>query len=137
MGEGERDCCPGACGSIKFMINLANLDSVKDGTTGHVRHSAEASAGLLGGDVESGNMAFMSFPAIVGSFETVARKIDAIARSGDVEGILFSWPDWVSGIRKFGERVIPLLECRRDWRAETMGGLRGSGRVESEAALLS
>jgi len=38
-------------------------------------------------------MAFMSFPAIVGSFETVARKIDAVAEDANIEGILFNWPD--------------------------------------------
>ena len=123
--------------AIKFMINLANLDSVKDGTTEHVRHSAEAGAGLLGGDPETGNMAFMSFPAIVGSYEMVACKIDAIARSGNVEGILFSWPDWVDGIRRFGERVLPLLECRRGWNPETMGGLRGYDGAASEATFVS
>lgn len=88
------------------MIDLASLDSVKDGTTEQLRESVAADANLLGGGIEVGNMAFMSFPAIVGSFETVARKIDAIAENGNIEGILFSWPHWVSGIRNFGERLF-------------------------------
>jgi pyrimidine oxygenase len=114
--------------AIKCMIELASLDSVKGGTTEQLREAAAVDASLLGGEIEVGNMAFMSFPAIIGSFETVARKIDAIAENGNIEGILFSWPDWVSGIRNFGERVIPLLKCRRGWDVQKMGGLRGAGR---------
>ncbi|MGE4094404.1 MAG: hypothetical protein AB7G75_26595, partial [Candidatus Binatia bacterium] len=98
-----------------------------------LRESASAGAGLLAGDIETGNMAFMSFPALVGSFETVARKIDAIAVDRNIEGLLFSWPEWVSGIRSFGERIIPLLECRRGWEVETMGGLRGTGGVARQS----
>ncbi|NOT55732.1 MAG: hypothetical protein HOP18_14120, partial [Deltaproteobacteria bacterium] len=85
-------------------------------------------AGLLAGDIEIANMAFMGCPALVRSYATVARKIDAIARDPNIEGLLFSWPEWVSGIRHFGERIIPLLACRRGWEPATMGGLRGSGR---------
>ena len=112
--------------AILSMVASAQLDTVQDGTTQKLRDSA---AELLGGDPEVGNMAFMGYPAIVGSYETVARKIDALAADPNVEGILFSWPDWVSGIRRFGERVIPLLECRKGWVPERDGGLRGLGHA--------
>jgi pyrimidine oxygenase len=115
--------------AIQNVLNSANLDSVKDGTTGQLRESVTADAGLLAGDIETSNLAFMGCPAIVGSYETVARKIDAIAADPNIEGILFSWPEWVSGIRTFGERIIPLLECRRGWDVEAMGGLRGTGKT--------
>ncbi len=114
--------------AIQNVVRSANLDSVKDGTTGQLRESATDDAGLLAGDIETSNLAFMGCPVIVGSYETVARKIDAIAADSNIEGILFSWPEWVSGIRAFGERIIPLLACRRGWDTETMGGLRGTGR---------
>jgi pyrimidine oxygenase len=114
--------------AIQNVVRSANLDSVKDGTTGQLRESATDDAGLLAGDIETSNLAFMGCPVIVGSYETVARKIDAIAADSNIEGLLFSWPEWVSGIRAFGERIIPLLACRRGWDTETMGGLRGSGR---------
>ncbi len=113
--------------AIKYMIGSATLDTVKDGTTEQVRKSAEADAGLLGGDISSGNMAFMGFPVIYGSYASVARQIDEMAADSNLDGLLFSWPDWVPGIRAFGERVIPLLECRRDWDANARGGLRGTG----------
>ena len=114
--------------AIQNMVKSATLDSVQDGTTEQLRESASASAGLLAGDIEVANMAFMGFPALVGSYETIARKIDAIAEDSNIEGLLFSWPEWVSGIRNFGERIIPLLACRRGWATATMGGLRGNRR---------
>jgi pyrimidine oxygenase len=112
--------------AIQTMIASAQMDTVQDGTTHQLRQSAAEE--LLGGDPEEANMAFMGFPAIVGSFESVARKIDALAADSNVEGLLFSWPDWISGIRNFGERVIPLLECRKGWDPQRDGGLRGLGR---------
>ena len=114
--------------AIRTMLGAAKLDTVKDGTTEQVREAAGSDDALLEGDIETGNMAFMSFPAIVGSYETVAQKIDALAANPNLDGILFSWPDWVQGIRDFGEKVIPLLDCRKGWDVESMGGLRGTGR---------
>lgn len=113
----------GDVGAIQNMIASAKLDTVQDGTTEQLRQSVEAE--LLGGDPEEANMAFMGFPAIVGSYDTVAKKIDALAADPNVEGLLFSWPDWVSGIRRFGEEVIPRLACRQGWDAARQGGLRG------------
>jgi pyrimidine oxygenase len=114
--------------AIQNVVRSASLDSAKDGTTEQLRESATTDAGLLAGDIEIANMAFMGCPAIVGSYETVARKIDAIATDPNIEELLFSWPEWVSDIRHFGERIIPLSSCRRGWETATMGGLRGSGR---------
>lgn len=117
--------------AIQNILRSATLDTVQDGTTEQLRGSATATEGLLAGDIETANMAFMGCPAIVGSYETVAKKIDALATNPNIEGLLFSWPEWVSGIRTFGERVIPLLACRRGWDPKTMGGLRGTGRLST------
>ena len=113
----------GDIAAIQTMIASAQLDTVRDGTTQQLRESVAED--LLAGDPEEANMAFMGFPAIVGSYQTVARKIDALAADPNVAGILFSWPDWVPGIRRFGECVIPLLECRKGWDPLRHGGLRG------------
>ncbi len=122
-----RDIAKGAdVGAIETMIASAKLDTVQDGTTEQLRKTVEED--LLAGDPEEGHMAFMGIPAIVGSYETVARKIDVLAADPNVEGILFSWPDWVDGIRRFGEEVIPRLECRKGWDPARDGGLRGLGR---------
>ena len=111
--------------AIKSMLYSASLDTVKDGTSDQFRNAdADADAALLAGDVESGNMAFMSVPALIGSYETVARKINRIAEDRNIEGMVLCWPDWVAGVRAFGERVFPLLDCRKNWDGETMGDLR-------------
>ena len=62
-------------------------------------------------DFEDGNMAFMGFPVICGSFETVARKIDKIANETGIDGMLFSWADFVGGLKDFGEQIMPKLKC--------------------------
>ena len=62
--------------------------------------------------LEEGNMAFMGIPVLAGSPETLALRIDEIAEETGIDGMLFSWPDFVGGITDFGERVMPLLKCR-------------------------
>ena len=91
-------------GAIRNIINSANLDSNAGGTADHLK------AGLAQ-SLENGNMAFMGFPVIHGSYQTVARRIDEIAENTKVVGMLFSWPDFVGGIREFGEEVMPKLAC--------------------------
>ena len=48
-------------------------------------------------------------------------QLDAIADETGVDGILFSFPDFVQGIRDFGEKVAPHLTTARP----RGGGLRG------------
>ena len=118
----DRIVAGGDLGAISYMLGEKAHDPVKDGSSAHVR--AAGSSGPLSGDVEVGNMAFMNFPALVGSYARIAEKIDAVAAETEVEGMLFSWPDWVPGIRAFGEKIIPRLECRRGWDVRVMGGMR-------------
>ena len=56
-------------------------------------------------------MAFMGIPLLLGSHATIARKIDEMHDQTGIDGILFSWPHFVPGIRQFGEEVMPLLKC--------------------------
>ena len=113
--------------AIRTMIAAASMDTVKDGTSQQLKESAGDADTLLAGDPEVGNMAFMGYPAIVGGYDTMAEKIDAIAADPNLDGILFSWPNWVEGIRDFGTHVMPRLKCRQGWDVEAMGGLRGPG----------
>jgi pyrimidine oxygenase len=93
-------------GAISNMLASAGLDTNAAGTSAHLKAALEQS-------MEEGNMAFMSIPAIVGSPATVARKIDEIGLATGIDGMLFSWPDFVPGIRQFGQQVLPLLAtCR-------------------------
>ena len=92
-------------GAIKNMIASATKDTNKDGTS-------DAFLGAMKETVEEGNMVFMAVPTIIGSSATLAAHIDRIAADIEIDGIFFSWPDFVPDIKKFGEEVIPLLECQ-------------------------
>jgi pyrimidine oxygenase len=83
----------------------ASLDSSAEGTSAHLRNG-------LSLPMEEGNIAFMGMPVIHGSPATIAAKIDDIAAATGLEGMLFAWLDYVPGIRRFGEDVIPRLRCR-------------------------
>ena len=51
---------------------------------------------------------------ILGSYESAARQIDELAAQTNVDGLLLSFPDFVGGIRDFGERIMPRLNCREN-----------------------
>lgn len=89
-------------GAIGNIIGSATLDTNKGGTSDTLKAALEKS-------VEEGNMAFMGIPVIHGSEETVAAKIEEIAADTDVDGLLFSWPDFVDGCRRFGQNIKPRL----------------------------
>ena len=91
-------------GAIANIIGSAELDSNASGTSDHLK--AALTLGL-----EDGNMAFMGMPVICGSYETVAQKIDSIAKETGVDGMLFSWPDFVEGTKDFGQKIMPKLQC--------------------------
>ena len=50
------------------------------------------------------------FP-LVGTAETVARRLDELSQAG-IDGVLLSWLDYEPGIRQFEREVLPLLEAR-------------------------
>lgn len=52
--------------------------------------------------------AFMGFPTIVGSYETVAEQLVALRDDAGVSGVLLTWPDFRSGVVEFSERIAPL-----------------------------
>ena len=55
-------------------------------------------------------MAFMGIPVIYGSPETVRQRLEAIVKRTGIDGMLFSWPDFVAGIERFGTEVMPDLQ---------------------------
>ena len=101
---GQRVIAEADTGAISNIITSASMDSNEGGTADHLQEP-------LSQDLEVGNMAFMGFPTIYGSADTVAPKIDEIAAETGVDGMLFSWADFVPGIRDFGQRVMPKLRC--------------------------
>ena len=88
--------------AISFMTTGASLDTNPDGTSARLLESLERPA-------SEGNMAFLSLPVVKGSYERVAAQLDEIAVTTGIDGALLTWPDFVDGVTKFGERVTPLL----------------------------
>ena len=54
---------------------------------------------------------FMGIPTIVGSYSTVAARLDQLATETTIDGVLFTFPSFVEDITAFGEFVMPLLHC--------------------------
>lgn len=102
---GQDIIAKGDRGAMKNILTSAALDTNAGGTSDRMKQGLALS-------LEDGNMALMGIPAIHGSPATIAKKIDAIARTTGIDGMLFSWPDFVSGIRDFGEQVMPNLTCK-------------------------
>lgn len=90
--------------AIGNIMGSAALDTNQGGTSTHLQAALSMPA-------EEGNMAFMSFPLLYGTPETVASKIDDIVAETGVPGIMLSWLDFVPGLREFGEKVMPRLKC--------------------------
>jgi pyrimidine oxygenase len=89
-------------GAIANILASAAMDTNVGGTADRMK------AGLSL-PLDEGNIAFMGFPVIHGSPATVAAKLSDIAAETGVDGMLFSWPDFVPGILDFGEKVLPRL----------------------------
>ena len=45
----------------------------------------------------------------MGSAETIARKIMEVQEQTPLDGMLFTFPEFVQGMSFFGERVMPIL----------------------------
>lgn len=88
------------------MLDSASLDSNKGGSSQH--HLAGLSR-----TPAQGHGAFMSIPTICGSYESVAEQLDEIAAESGIDGCLFSFPDFVHGIRNFGKHIYPRLSCTK------------------------
>lgn len=50
---------------------------------------------------------------IVGSHATCARLLDEVATIPGLAGVLLTFDEFVSGTEIFGERIQPLMQCRR------------------------
>ncbi len=49
---------------------------------------------------------------LVGGPELVADTIEELAVDGAVDGVLFVFPDFIDGLTRFGEQVMPILRKR-------------------------
>ncbi len=87
--------------AVANMVGSAAKDSNKGGSAERLSQSIERS-------LAGGVLPFMT-PLIWGSPQTVVSKIEDIAAETGIEGILFSWPAYLKGVRMFGEKMLPRL----------------------------
>ena len=49
---------------------------------------------------------------LVGSYASVARRLDEVAAVPGTDGVLLTFDDFLIGIEAFGQRIQPLMRCR-------------------------
>jgi pyrimidine oxygenase len=86
--------------AIANFVSSAKLDTNQGGISEYMRTSLNRAP-------EEGNIAFMGMPVVHGSYKRVAERLDKIADETGIDGAMFSFPDYVSGIRTFGSKIIP------------------------------
>ncbi len=108
-----------------FMAIMADTDEEARARWDHIRAGADAKAlGYMSDEGakdstadESGTARTINLPegavnfnmaTLVGSYETVARQIDEVAKMPGVKGMMFTFDDFEKGVREFGEKVMPL-----------------------------
>jgi pyrimidine oxygenase len=52
---------------------------------------------------------FFGFLPIAGSAETIAAILEDLTLNGDLDGILFTFPDYIKGMKAFNEKVRPIM----------------------------
>jgi len=78
----------------------SSRDTVSDAGSTSKRLASAASAGV----------ALPEAMVLAGSPETVARRINELGRIGRVSGVMLSFDNFFTGLKRFGDEVIPLLE---------------------------
>ncbi|GAA4928846.1 pyrimidine oxygenase [Actinomycetospora succinea] len=84
-------------GALGYMSDEGSADKTADG--GGTARTINLPEGAV-----NFNMA-----TLVGSYETVARQIDEVAKMPGVQGMMFTFDDFEKGVHDFGTKVKPLL----------------------------
>lgn len=89
--------------ALKNIVGSASMDPQTGGTSEHFVNGLTAPP-------EEGNLTFMSFPVMQGSYESVAEQIATLERDTSVSGLLMTFVDFVPDLEIFGERILPLVK---------------------------
>jgi pyrimidine oxygenase len=87
--------------AIDFVTSQYALDTAQDGSSAAIvarRNQGNVSAFYGGGS------------PMAGSPETIARRLDEMAQVPGTDGIMLTFDDFVEGLDRFGEQVMPLLQ---------------------------
>jgi pyrimidine oxygenase len=98
---------------LKHYQDGADHDAIDNIYRLRVREKAGYRAEQLRDRFESNlNRLFYAGIPFVGGPERVADMIEELAVDGDLDGFLFIFPDFVEGLKRFDEQVMPLLRKR-------------------------
>jgi pyrimidine oxygenase len=100
-----------------------NIQDKHGGSAGSVRRNRLARPTIE--LPEAGTAAYalggcFAIPHLVGSYRRIARHLDLVGTYAGLDGVVLTFPEFVSGVGDFGERIMPLMRTRR--RASTGGG---------------
>ncbi len=87
--------------AIDFLTSQYALDTAKDGSSAAIvarRNAGGRVSPFYGGGTP-----------LAGSAETVARRLDEMAQVPGTDGIMLTFDDFVEGLDRFGDEVMPLL----------------------------
>jgi pyrimidine oxygenase len=92
--------------ALSWMIEQASADT-SSGSTSNVRHA-----------IDPKSMVNLNIGLLVGSHASVAQMLDEVAGIPGMAGVLLTFDEFVSGTAVFGERIQPLMKCRRHVKPE-------------------
>src|SRR5258708_2394057 len=87
--------------ALAWMVEQANADKASDGTS-NIRQF-----------IDPRNLVNINIGLLLGSYATVARLLDEVATIPGMAGVLLTFDEFISGTEIFGERIQPLMHCRR------------------------
>lgn len=87
--------------ALAWMVEQATADKSSGGDS-NVRHA-----------IDPKSMVNLNIGLLVGSHATVAKLLDEVATVPGLGGVLLTFDEFVSGTEIFGERIQPLMQCRK------------------------
>ena len=90
--------------ALAWLVEQATADKNPTGDS-NVRHAIDPKSAVN-----------INMGTLVGSHAKVARMLDEVATIPGLAGVLLTFDDFVSGTEIFGERIQPLMQCRRTSR---------------------
>ena len=87
--------------ALAWMVEQATADKNPAGGS-NVRHA-----------IDPKSMVNLNIGLLLGSYAKVAALLDEVAAIPGLAGVLLTFDEFISGTRIFGERIQPLMQCRR------------------------
>ena len=87
--------------ALAWLVEQASADKNPAGDS-NVRHA-----------IDPKSMVNINIGLLLGSHAKVARMLDEMATIPGLAGVLLTFDEFVSGTEIFGERIQPLMQCRR------------------------